>query len=106
MLQQGGGRSDDLGGYGFTGYTGGRMNDLYVSKQYRTYRRLAKLPEGLSFHSLRPTCASWLVQRGASLSIVQHILGHGDIQVTQKYTHLAPDVMKAAMEQAFGVGNR
>ena len=94
-------RTDDLDGYVFTGYTGGKLNDLYVSKQFRTYRRLAKLPESLSFHNLRHTCASWLVQRGVSLSIVQHILGHADIQQTQRYAHLAPDVMHAAMQQAF-----
>ena len=35
-------------------------------------------------------------------SIVQRILGHSSIQVTEQYAHLAPDVMKAAMEKTFG----
>jgi site-specific recombinase XerD len=40
--------------------------------------------------------------RGVSLSIVQAILGHSSIQVTERYSHLAPEVMTAAMKQAFG----
>ena len=42
-----------------------------------------------------------MVQRGVSLPIVQAVLGHSDVKVTQKYAHLAPDVMKAGIQQAF-----
>lgn len=66
------------------------------------YVREANLSEKYRFHSLRHTCASWLVQRGISLPIVQAILGHRDVRVTQRYAHLAPDVMTSAMQQAFG----
>jgi site-specific recombinase XerD len=69
---------------------GGKLNDLNVSKQFKTYRRLATLPEPRTFHALLHPCASWFVQHGVSLFIVQHILGRSDIQVTQKYAHLAP----------------
>jgi len=95
-------RTDDLDGPVLTGVGGGRLNPNYVSRRFKYYVRLAKLPEHIRFHSLRHTCASWLVQRGVSLPIVQAILGHSTIRVTQRYAHLAPDVMKAAMEQAFG----
>ena len=44
------------------------------------------------------------MQRGVSLPIVQAILGHSTIRVTQRYAHLAPDVMQAAMQEAFGGG--
>lgn len=90
-------------GYVFTGYEGSKLNDLYVSKKFRKYRRLAKLPESLSFHNLRHSCASWMVMQGVPLSVVQHVLGHSDIQVTQRYAHLAPDVMKKAMQETFAV---
>ena len=99
------GHSRELCGYVLTGTGGGKLNQSYASKRFKYYVRLAKLPENIRFHSLRHTCASWLVQRGVSLPIVQAILGHSDVRVTQKYAHLAPDVMQAAMQQAFGVGN-
>jgi integrase len=50
-------------------------------------------------HSMRHTCASWLVARpeGVSLYEVQHLLGHESFQTTQRYAHLQPDAHKAVL---------
>ncbi|MEY2241493.1 tyrosine-type recombinase/integrase [Streptomyces sp. BF23-18] len=48
-------------------------------------------------HSMRHTCASWLVQNGVSLYEVQHLLGHESFQTTQRYAHLQPDAHKAVL---------
>ena len=48
-------------------------------------------------HPLRHRCASWLMQRGVSLPIVQSILGHADPSTTERYVYMAPDAMKQAM---------
>ncbi|MFD1306887.1 tyrosine-type recombinase/integrase [Streptomyces kaempferi] len=48
-------------------------------------------------HSMRHTCASWLVQNGVSLYEVQHLLGHESFQTTQQYAHLQPDAHKAVL---------
>lgn len=90
------------GGYVLRGAKGGQVNKQYASKRFKYYVREAKLPEGIRFHSLRHTCASWLVQRGVPLAMVQAILGHSDIQITQKYAHHAPDALKEAMQKALG----
>ena len=86
----------------FTSYTGSKLNPNYTSKMFKKYVRHAELPERFTFHSLRHTCASWLVQRGVSLKIVQVVLGHSSQAVTERYAHLAPGVMKDAVLKAFG----
>lgn len=48
-------------------------------------------------HALRHTCATRLVQSGVSLYVVQKILGHSSIQVTEKYAHLSQRELKEAI---------
>jgi integrase len=43
----------------------------------------------LTFHSLRHTYASWLVDRGIELYDVKQLLGHRSIELTQRYSHLS-----------------
>lgn len=49
------------------------------------------------FHSLRHTFASWLVAEGVDLYTVAQLLGHRDLAMTQRYAHLAPDTLRAAV---------
>lgn len=49
-------------------------------------------------HVLRHTCASRLVQAGVDILRVKQWLGHKDIQMTQRYAHLAPDSLKSAVK--------
>lgn len=79
------------------GYKGGPLNGRYASSRFKHYVRKAELDERFSFHSLRHTCASWLVQRGVSLPVVQSILGHAEPSTTERYAHMAPDAMKQAI---------
>ena len=47
----------------------------------------AKLPE-VRIHDLRHTFASLLVSGGASLEMIGKLLGHTQMQTTQRYAHL------------------
>jgi len=51
----------------------------------------------ISWHVLRHTFASQLVMRGAPLKAVQELLGHADITMTMRYSHLSSDVRRDAV---------
>jgi len=86
----------------FRGPGGKTLTGDYVTKRFKYFVRKAGLSESIRFHSLRHTCASWLVMRGVSIPVVQAILGHRDFSTTMGYAHLAPDVLQASIDQAFG----
>jgi integrase len=44
--------------------------------------------EDFRFHGLRHTFASHLVRKGVGLKAVQELLGHADIKMTMRYSHL------------------
>jgi integrase len=68
---------------------------------WQRIRMRAGLPD-LRLHDLRHSFASFLVNRGISLYVVQGLLGHGNTRYTQRYAHLAPDTLREAAET---VGN-
>lgn len=75
----------------------------------RTFERAVKalgLNNGITdrrqkvvFHSLRHTFASRLVQKRVSLYEVKELLGHSDIAMTQRYSHLANDTLRQAVSK-------
>lgn len=87
----------------FVNGDGEHLKPDYVSRRFRKFRRMAGIPAEISFHSLRHTCASWLVMKGISLYKVSKVLGHSSITVTEQYAHLAPENMKEDMQRAFSL---
>ena len=62
------------------------------------------LPDAFSFHGLRHTYASQLIQSGATVYAVAEQLGHADpAQVLRTYGHLAPQIREAEVRQRFTV---
>jgi integrase len=59
--------------------------------------------EGVVYHTLRHTFASWLVMRGVDLYTVAQLLGNSLHMVETTYAHLAPDFKKAAMSRLNGL---
>jgi integrase len=52
-------------------------------------------------HDLRHSCASFLLAAGASPRTVMKTLGHSQIGLTMNtYTHVLPDLERAAVEAA------
>ena len=53
----------------------------------------------ITWHSLRHTFASWLVQQGEPLLNVSRLMGHSSIKMTERYSHLAPDGLASAVKK-------
>ena len=54
----------------------------------------------LTPHVLRHSCITWLVERGVPLPVVQRFAGHGSIDVTMRYAHVAPDLVAEKVRAA------
>ncbi|MFP4147131.1 MAG: tyrosine-type recombinase/integrase [Halorhodospira sp.] len=73
--------------------TGRPFGSIYTS--WNRARRDAGLPE-VRLHDLRHSFASYLVNQGHSLYEVQKLLGHTQIQTTQRYAHLSQERLREA----------
>jgi site-specific recombinase XerD len=40
--------------------------------------------------------------KGVPMRVIQGLLGHSSQNVTERYSHLQPEVMEKAMEETFG----
>jgi integrase len=54
-------------------------------------------------HYLRHTFASLLVSGGASLEMIGKLLGHSQMQTTQRYAHLMDSLLRAGVETVAGL---
>ena len=71
--------------------------DLAV-KELKLNQNVADRRQKIVFHSLRHTYASWLVESGVDLYVVKELLGHSNIQMTQRYAHLAQGTLQKAVK--------
>jgi integrase len=76
-----------------------------VNRYFKPLLRRAELPD-IRWHDLRHTCATLLLSRGVHPKMVQHLLGHGSIQLTlDRYSHWIPSMGRATaegMDEALG----
>lgn len=79
-----------------------------VKRSFKTACHKAGI-EDLRFHDLRHTFASYLVMKNVNLKTVQHLLGHKDIRMTLRYSHLSREHLQAAvgtLDRSFELGTK
>ncbi len=62
--------------------------------------------EDVTFHTLRHTFCSLLAMRGVPIPTIAELAGHKTIQITMRYSHLAPEHKRRAIEKLEGLGLR
>jgi len=80
--------------YVFCGRTGRPLTTLKTS--WTTLRR--KTGVKVRWHDLRHTFCSWAIQDGVPVQAVAELLGHADLQMVKRYTHLRPEHLRAAVD--------
>ncbi len=93
-------RSLPQGGPGDAVFAG--VNPAHLSVYCKRVLKRIDAPDA-SFHALHHTAASWMVQQGVDLYAVGQILGHKTPRMTQRYAHLSPGYMAAAVNKLDGV---
>jgi integrase len=78
---------------------------VHIRHTWIRLRKQAGLPH-LRFHDLRHSAASMLIQSGASLYLVQQILGHSNPITTQRYSHVSMQTLHEASANAAAIITR
>ena len=83
----------------FPGQAGERMTRIDTA--WASLMKRARI-KNFRLHDCRHHFASKLVQAGVDLYTVQALLGHSEVAMTERYSHLAPDNLRSAVEKVVG----
>lgn len=84
-------------GYVFLARDGQPFNGYRLHYAIRNLCKEAKLRK-IGWHTLRHTFASHLAMRGVPLPAIKELMGHSSITTTMRYAHVAPSVLRLAIE--------
>lgn len=84
-------KSDD---YVFESERGGALHDRTLSHIFEHAKHKAGITKSATFHSLRHSFATHLIENGTDIRYVQVLLGHNNIRTTQIYTQVTNPALK------------
>lgn len=93
---RGGARADELVFQGRNPY-----KPMEIDKAFKNALDKARL-EGVVFHTLRHTHASWLARKGVPLLAIADSLNHKSLAMTKRYAHLCVDSRAEMLSKVFG----
>ncbi|HRZ95858.1 MAG TPA: tyrosine-type recombinase/integrase [Candidatus Moranbacteria bacterium] len=80
--------------YIFESNRGGRLDERSVQKVFENALRRAGIKKEATFHSLRHSFATHLLESGVDVRYVQELLGHANIRTTQIYTKVTNPALR------------
>ena len=82
-------------GYLFPGKKeGSPINPTILQRGFAVAKLKARIDKKASFHSLRHSFATHLMESGVSVRTIQTLLGHRSLGTTERYTHVAGTYLK------------
>lgn len=79
----------------FPGKGGERpLNATVIQRAFTAAKQQARIAKAVSFHSLRHSFATHLLESGVDVRRIQLLLGHRSMATTQRYTHVAGDYLR------------
>lgn len=70
-----------------------------IQKKIKNLAKKANLPNWVSPHTLRHTCAVHALQAGVNIQTIRKHLGHSEISTTQIYTEISDELVKRDLEE-------
>jgi len=80
--------------YVFASERGGKLTERTAQIVFAKALSLAGIKKEATFHSLRHSFATHLLENGVDVRYVQELLGHANIRTTQIYTHVTNPAIK------------
>ena len=78
----------------FSSERGGALSERTAQKVFERALRGANIAKQATFHSLRHSFATHLLENGIDVRYVQELLGHANIRTTQMYMHVTNPSLK------------
>ncbi|MFQ5729368.1 MAG: tyrosine-type recombinase/integrase, partial [Waddliaceae bacterium] len=73
------------------------LDRISIWRMIKSHAKKAGITKSISPHTLRHSFATHLLDNGAELRVIQEMLGHANINSTERYTH----VSRAHIQKAF-----
>jgi site-specific recombinase XerD len=81
--------------YLFESERGGRLSSRSIQKVFSHSLKVSEIKKPATFHSLRHSFATHILEQGTDLRFIQKLLGHSNIRTTQRYTHVSTASLRA-----------
>lgn len=85
----------DRNDYVFASEQGGKLTTRTAQKVFEHALAKAEIQKSATFHSLRHSFATHLLENGVDIRYVQELLGHNNIRTTQRYTQVTNPMLKS-----------